>query len=116
MINCSVIFQSTGAFLIPYVFSVVVGAIPMAMMEFALGQYTGQGVLTCWNIVPILKGTQVYLSFCNFVWTINSSLRIDRGSRHVFGHVCRYLIILMSVFLQYIHPMCHENDNMYAIC
>ena len=29
----------------------------------------------------------------------HTKLRIDRGSRRVFGHVCRYLIIPMSVFL-----------------
>ncbi len=50
-----------GAFLIPYFLCVIIGAIPMFILEIALGQYTSQGAITAWNICPILKGKSKYL-------------------------------------------------------
>ena len=53
----------------------VVGAIPMLLMEFAIGQYTGQGVVTCWNIVPIFKGISIcLLLLVNKIFVIESAL------------------------------------------
>ena len=48
---------SPGAFLIPYTICVIFGAVPMFMLEVAMGQWTSQGAISCWNhFCPILKG------------------------------------------------------------
>ena len=38
---------SPGAFLIPYTICVIFGAIPMFMLEVAMGQWTAQGAISC---------------------------------------------------------------------
>lgn len=46
-----------GAFLLPYVFMLVIGGIPLFYMELALGQFIRKGAITCWGrVVPIFKG------------------------------------------------------------
>jgi len=45
-----------GAFLIPYFIFVASCGFPMFFLETSLGQYTRQGALQSWNMVPILKG------------------------------------------------------------
>ncbi|BFZ08268.1 hypothetical protein BsWGS_11307 [Bradybaena similaris] len=45
-----------GAFLIPYIVSVIFAGIPMYFMELALGQWLSVGGLTVWKITPIWKG------------------------------------------------------------
>ena len=50
-------FQHAGAFLIPYFICVLIGAIPMFVLEIAMGQYTSQGAVSCWNyFCPLFKG------------------------------------------------------------
>lgn len=43
-------------FLVPYVVMFFLVALPMTMMEIALGQYTTQGPVTCWKMAPLGKG------------------------------------------------------------
>uniref|UniRef100_H2Z314 Transporter n=1 Tax=Ciona savignyi TaxID=51511 RepID=H2Z314_CIOSA len=45
-----------GAFLIPYILSVVFLAIPVLILESSFGQYCQAGVLKSWSRVPIFKG------------------------------------------------------------
>ncbi|XP_077969048.1 sodium- and chloride-dependent taurine transporter-like [Styela clava] len=45
-----------GAFLIPYLIFMVIGGIPIFFLEVALGQYTSEGGVTAWKLVPIGKG------------------------------------------------------------
>ena len=43
-------------FLIPYAVSLVLVAMPMMLLEIALGQYTSNSTLTCWKMAPIFRG------------------------------------------------------------
>jgi len=45
-----------GAFLIPYCIFLVIGGIPIFLMEVALGQFMSRGGIEAWNLVPIFKG------------------------------------------------------------
>jgi hypothetical protein len=42
----------------------IFGAIPLFMMELALGQFHRQGAVSVWKVAPIFKGTHVGL--CTF--------------------------------------------------
>ncbi|XP_041848727.1 sodium-dependent noradrenaline transporter [Melanotaenia boesemani] len=45
-----------GAFLIPYIFFLVIAGMPLFYMELALGQYNREGAATVWKICPVFKG------------------------------------------------------------
>ncbi|XP_076844900.1 sodium- and chloride-dependent GABA transporter 2-like isoform X2 [Brachyhypopomus gauderio] len=46
-----------GAFLIPYLVFVVTCGVPLFLMEAAMGQYTQEGGITCWQrLCPIAEG------------------------------------------------------------
>ena len=45
-----------GAFLIPYVLMLVLGAMPLFYMEVVLGQFNRQGPISLWRICPVFKG------------------------------------------------------------
>ncbi|XP_067651746.1 sodium- and chloride-dependent glycine transporter 2-like isoform X2 [Haliotis asinina] len=49
-----------GAFLIPYVISTAVLAIPLFILEVAIGQFSAKGPIKIWSICPLMKG----LGFC----------------------------------------------------
>ena len=55
--NGTFVFQNGGgAFLIPYVLMLVLGAMPLFYMEVILGQFNRQGPISLWKICPIFKG------------------------------------------------------------
>ena len=52
--ECAV--ASPGAFLVPYLFFMVVAGVPLFYMELALGQFNREGAAGVWKICPILRG------------------------------------------------------------
>ena len=48
-----------GAFLIPYILMLTLGALPLFYMELILGQFHRQGPISVWRISPIFKGNKV---------------------------------------------------------
>uniref|UniRef100_A0A8C4NEY7 Uncharacterized protein n=1 Tax=Eptatretus burgeri TaxID=7764 RepID=A0A8C4NEY7_EPTBU len=66
---------SEGAFLIPYCIFLFGGGIPLFFLEVALGQYTAEGGITCWNkICPLFTGigyaSVVIVSLLNIYYII----------------------------------------------
>lgn len=47
-----------GAFLVPYLFFMVIAGMPLFYMELAVGQYNREGAAGVWKICPIFKGTK----------------------------------------------------------
>ncbi|XP_036379759.1 sodium- and chloride-dependent GABA transporter 2-like [Megalops cyprinoides] len=46
-----------GAFLVPYLLFVVACGVPLFLLETAVGQYTRQGLVTCWKrLCPLAEG------------------------------------------------------------
>ncbi|XP_063713731.1 sodium- and chloride-dependent GABA transporter 2-like isoform X2 [Symsagittifera roscoffensis] len=52
-----------GAFFVPYLLFMFTCGAPLFFLESSLGQFTQQGVLKCWNIVPIFKGVGISTMF-----------------------------------------------------
>jgi len=46
----------SGAFIIPYFTVLIFGAIPVFFMELSMGQFTQEGPIHVWKMVPIFKG------------------------------------------------------------
>lgn len=56
------IFFNLGAFLVPYLVLAVTSAIPLFLLESAVGQYTQEGSITCWRkLCPIAEGGTSYI-------------------------------------------------------
>ncbi|KAM4027068.1 sodium-dependent dopamine transporter [Anomaloglossus baeobatrachus] len=45
-----------GAFLVPYLFFMIIAGMPLFYMELALGQFNREGAAGVWKICPIFKG------------------------------------------------------------
>ncbi|XP_050396471.1 sodium- and chloride-dependent glycine transporter 1 isoform X1 [Patella vulgata] len=45
-----------GAFLIPYLTFLFLCGVPLYFLEVCMGQFSGQGVIECWGVCPLLKG------------------------------------------------------------
>ncbi|XP_046559158.1 sodium-dependent noradrenaline transporter-like [Haliotis rubra] len=45
-----------GAFLIPFVVFMIIGAVPCVFLEMAIGQFSQSGAVKVWNLCPPFKG------------------------------------------------------------
>ncbi|XP_071123959.1 sodium-dependent proline transporter-like [Mytilus edulis] len=45
-----------GSFLIPYITFMILGALPMYLLEYSLGQFSSNGPISVWKICPLMKG------------------------------------------------------------
>ncbi|CAF1156700.1 unnamed protein product [Didymodactylos carnosus] len=67
-------FQNGGAtFVIPYVIISLLCGIPLLMMETALGQFSSEGPVGCWNFAPAMKGigiASVLISFSGALYYV----------------------------------------------
>ena len=52
----NIVILLSVAFVVPYLVTLVLVALPLLLMETALGQYTSHGPITCWKMAPLSKG------------------------------------------------------------
>ena len=45
-----------GAFLVPYIISLVLMGIPVFLFEMGSGQFSSEGPIKIWNICPLFQG------------------------------------------------------------
>ena len=45
-----------GAFLVPYGIMLALAGLPLFFLELAQGQYCSQGSVTCWAVMPLIRG------------------------------------------------------------
>ncbi|CAF4321651.1 unnamed protein product, partial [Rotaria magnacalcarata] len=75
-----------GAFLIPYVLSVLLGGMPLFYLELLLGQYYRQGAITCWRkICPLLAGIGWAVTVIAFYTDFYYNVVISWGLYYLFA-------------------------------
>jgi hypothetical protein len=55
-----------GVFLVPFFLFMFLVGIPLFFLELNLGQYTSQGLLSCWQMAPIFRGIGVSMNIASF--------------------------------------------------
>uniref|UniRef100_UPI00358E1EA4 sodium- and chloride-dependent taurine transporter-like isoform X2 n=1 Tax=Myxine glutinosa TaxID=7769 RepID=UPI00358E1EA4 len=86
-----------GAFLIPYFMFVLFCGIPVIFLELAVGQFTGQGGITCWTkMCPLFTGVGIGGIVCLFLTLV-------------------YYIVIMAWALFYL-AYSFTNDLPWATC
>ncbi|CAG2186639.1 Sodium- and chloride-dependent GABA transporter 2,Sodium- and chloride-dependent taurine transporter,Sodium-dependent dopamine transporter,Sodium-dependent proline transporter,Sodium-and chloride-dependent glycine transporter 2,Sodium-dependent noradrenaline transporter,Sodium- and chloride-dependent GABA transporter 1,Sodium- and chloride-dependent betaine transporter,Sodium- and chloride-dependent neutral and basic amino acid transporter B(0+),Creatine transporter,Sodium-dependent neutral amino acid tran len=59
-----------GAFLIPFLFFLVLCGLPLLFLETTIGQFSGKGFLHVWEVCPLFKGIGVGMMIPIFVFSI----------------------------------------------
>ncbi len=118
-----VMLNGGGAFLIPYFIMLAFCALPLLIMEVAMGQYAGVTPLTLWNFCPAMRGIFLFFkkhctSFLKYYWILSahsfyitfsykfgnkiSSKGIGWGMVIVSGVATLYYIMLLTWSLFYL--------------
>ena len=102
----------SGAFLIPYVISLVIIGLPIFYFELCFGQFSSLGPITIWKVSPISKGKLYaigvfYIDCIVKLWTANMTIN------HTF-----HLSIIVSTLHRanvWIYREIYEGCKMYCI-
>ena len=85
-------FFLLGAFLIPYILSVILGGMPLFYLELLLGQYYRQGSISCWKkICPLLAGIGWAVTIIAFYTDFYYNVVISWGLYYLFASFRRSL-------------------------
>ena len=57
------IISFPGSFLIPYITFMILGALPMFLLEYSLGQFSSNGPISVWKICPLMKGETFFVIY-----------------------------------------------------
>ncbi|XP_076803399.1 sodium- and chloride-dependent betaine transporter-like [Clavelina lepadiformis] len=80
-----------GAFLIPYLVTLLVVALPQLILQVSLGQYTSLSPVKAWEMVPAMKG----IGYATIVYAVISNVSYST----VLAWTLRYLYASMSPVL-----------------
>ncbi|UJR22171.1 hypothetical protein I4U23_025235 [Adineta vaga] len=81
-----------GAFLIPYMLSVILGGMPLFYLELLLGQYYRRGSITCWKkICPLFAGIGWAVTVIAFYTDFYYNVVISWGLYYLFASFKRIL-------------------------
>lgn len=56
------LFSFAGAFLLPYIISLIFLGIPYVFLEISFGQFAGRGPLSIWKASPAFKGNNCVIN------------------------------------------------------
>ncbi|XP_067652266.1 sodium- and chloride-dependent glycine transporter 2-like [Haliotis asinina] len=74
-----------GAFLIPYIMSTAVLAIPLFILEVALGQFSAKGPVKIWSICPLMKGLGFCILAVSCIIVLYYSLMFSWGVYYIYS-------------------------------
>nr|XP_002127765.1 sodium- and chloride-dependent taurine transporter [Ciona intestinalis]XP_026694251.1 sodium- and chloride-dependent taurine transporter [Ciona intestinalis]XP_026694252.1 sodium- and chloride-dependent taurine transporter [Ciona intestinalis]XP_026694253.1 sodium- and chloride-dependent taurine transporter [Ciona intestinalis] len=74
-----------GAFLIPYVLFVIVGSLPVFLLEVTIGQYTNLGSALAMRMVPLMKGLGFAVNIINYHLNVYYAVILAWALRYFFA-------------------------------
>ncbi|KAL5012798.1 hypothetical protein ScPMuIL_011349 [Solemya velum] len=88
-----------GAFLIPYVIMLVLAGLPLFFFELCLGQFSSEGPITVWKVLPIATGIG---------WAMVT----------ISAMICVYynVIIMYSIFYMFVSLVYMDEEVPWASC
>lgn len=74
-----------GAFLIPYFVAVILGGIPVFLLEVSLGQFMSEGGVGAWKICPLFQGIGYACSIIVFFLDCNYNIILSWSLYYLFS-------------------------------